>query len=87
MSVFVDLSQLGKENGVRQFLKQVKADFDKRTEGFTYKSPIPAMIKEPSGLPDKMRSHGTIFDLKQSIINSTGDHGLGPHSHEHFHDH
>jgi aminobenzoyl-glutamate utilization protein B len=64
-----------------EFLKQVKADFDKRTEGFTYKSPIPAMIKEPSGLPDSIRSFGTRLEMKQSIINSTGDHSLGPHSH------
>jgi hypothetical protein len=51
-----------------EFLKQTKADFDKRTEGFTYKSPIPDMIKEPSGLPDDMRSHGTRLELKETFI-------------------
>ena len=70
-----------------EFLKQVKADFDKRTEGFTYKSPIPDMIKEPSGLPDEMRQFGTRAQLKETILNSTGDHSLGPHSHDHTHDH
>lgn len=48
--------------------EQVKADFDKRTEGFTCKSPIPETIKEPVGLPDPMRSHGTIGELKDAII-------------------
>ncbi len=51
-----------------EFLKQTKADFDKRTEGFTYESPIPDMIKEPAGLPDDMRSHGTRLELKESIL-------------------
>jgi len=26
------------------------------------------MIKEPSGLPDDMRSHGTRLELKETII-------------------
>ena len=51
-----------------EFLKQTKADFDKRTEGFTYESPIPDMIKEPAGLPDDMRSHGTRLELKETIL-------------------
>jgi aminobenzoyl-glutamate utilization protein B len=51
-----------------EFVKQTKADFDKRTEGFTYKSPIPEMFKEPASLPDNMRSHGTRLELKESII-------------------
>jgi aminobenzoyl-glutamate utilization protein B len=51
-----------------ELLKQTKADFDKRTEGFTYKSPIPDMFKEPAGLPDDMRSHGTRLELKESIV-------------------
>jgi aminobenzoyl-glutamate utilization protein B len=53
-----------------EFLKQTKADFDKRTEGFTYESPIPDIIREPAGLPDEMRSHGTRIELKESIIKS-----------------
>jgi len=32
--------------------KQAKADFDKRTGGYIYRSPIPDTIKEPSGLPE-----------------------------------
>jgi hypothetical protein len=51
----------------------VKADFDKRTEGFTYKSPLPDIIKEPVGLPDAMRTHGTIGDPKEDIIKQSSD--------------
>jgi aminobenzoyl-glutamate utilization protein B len=68
-----------------ELLKQAKADFDKRTEGFTYKSPIPEMIKEPSGLPDDMRSHGTRSQLKATILKSGGDDSFGPHPHDHSH--
>ena len=67
--------------------KQTKADFDKRTEGFTYTSPIPDMIKEPSGLPDDMRSYGTRSQLKETILKGAGDDSFGPdpqgHSHKH----
>lgn len=66
-----------------EFLKQVKADFDQRTDRFTYKSPIPDEIKEPSGLPDEMRQFGTRAQLKETIRNSTGEHSLGPHDHDH----
>jgi len=45
--------------------KQMKADFDKRTEGFVYKAPIPDIIKEPIGLPDEMRHFGTVLQLKE----------------------
>jgi len=65
--------------------KQAKADFDKRTEGYTYKSPIPDMIKEPSGLPDDMRSHGTRSQLKATILKGEGDDSFGPHPHGHSH--
>ena len=65
--------------------KQAKADFDKRTEGFTYKSPIPDMIKEPAGLPDDMRSYGTRAQLQATILKSGGDDSFGPHDHGHFH--
>jgi hypothetical protein len=44
----------------------LKADFARRTKGFTYKSPIPDLIKEPVGLPDKMRSYGSVLDLRRS---------------------
>ena len=59
--------------------KQAKADFDKRTEGFTYKSPIPDMIKEPAGLPDEMRSYGTRSQLKATILKGEGDDSFEPH--------
>jgi aminobenzoyl-glutamate utilization protein B len=68
-----------------EFLKQAKGDFDKRTEGFTYKSPIPDIIKEPSGLPDDMRSHGTRSRLKETIIKSAGDDSFGPNLHGQSH--
>jgi aminobenzoyl-glutamate utilization protein B len=58
--------------------RQAKADFDKRTEDFTYQSPIPEMIKEPSGLPDDMRSHGTRSQLKETILKNAGDDSFGP---------
>ena len=61
------------------FREQVKADFDKRTVGFTYKSPIPEMIKEPVGLPDPMRTHGTIGELKDAIIKQAEDDTFAPH--------
>jgi aminobenzoyl-glutamate utilization protein B len=68
-----------------ELLKQVKADFAKRTKGFTYKSPIPDIIKEPSGLPDEMRKFGTQAQLKETILNNTGDHSQGQHAHDHDH--
>jgi len=70
-----------------EFRKQVKADFDKRTEGFKYKSPISDIFKEPAGLPDDMRSHGTRAQLKTTILKSGGDDSFGPHDHGHFHSH
>jgi aminobenzoyl-glutamate utilization protein B len=66
-----------------EFLEQVKADFEKRTEGFTYKSPIPDFIKEPSGLPDEMRSFDKHVELKARILKTTEDHWFGGHAHEH----
>ena len=55
------------------FMQEVKNDFDKRTEGFEYKSPINVIIKEPIGLPDEMRSHGSVLDLKESFYKQAGD--------------
>ncbi|MGL4520216.1 MAG: amidohydrolase [Phocaeicola sp.] len=51
-----------------QLLKDVQAEFASKTAGFTYKSPINAMIKEPIALPDSMRRFGTIIDLKEEYI-------------------
>jgi aminobenzoyl-glutamate utilization protein B len=65
-----------------EFCRQVKADFDKRTEGFTYKSRLPDMLKEPVGLPDNMRSHESVADLKEAIINQSADHEFAPHHHD-----
>ncbi len=58
--------------------KEMKADFDKRTEGFVYKSPINEMIKEPVGLPDEMRHFGPLLELKESIIKTAEDDQLKP---------
>jgi hypothetical protein len=54
-------------------LEAAKSDFEKRTEGFEYKSPIDSMIMEPVGLPDEMRSHGSVLDLKHSFIKQAQD--------------
>ncbi|MEA3277055.1 MAG: hypothetical protein U9Q81_17570 [Pseudomonadota bacterium] len=70
-----------------EFRKQVKADFDKRTDGFTYKSPIPDMIKEPAVLPDEMRSYGTRSQLKATILKSGGDDSFAPDPHGHSDEH
>ncbi|MCD4736542.1 MAG: hypothetical protein K8R53_10895, partial [Bacteroidales bacterium] len=54
-------------------LQKAKDDFARRTEGFEYKSPINDLIKEPIGLPDDMRSHGRVFDLKESLYKTAED--------------
>jgi aminobenzoyl-glutamate utilization protein B len=56
-----------------EFLKKAKSDFDRRTEGFEYKSPIPEKIKEPVGLPDEMRHYESIYDLKESFFKTARD--------------
>jgi len=56
--------------------RQMKEDFDKRTEGFEYKAPIPDMIKEPVGLPDEMRHFGTVLQLKQDYVKTAEDYQL-----------
>ncbi|MGD2015730.1 MAG: hypothetical protein PVG84_18400 [Desulfobacterales bacterium] len=43
------------------------------------------MIKEPSGLPDEMRSHGTRVQLKATILKSGGDDSFGPHDQGYSH--
>jgi len=55
------------------FLEEVKKDFEKRTAGFEYRSPIDAKIEEPVGLPDEMRSHGSVLDLKESFHKQAED--------------
>ena len=54
-------------------LRKAKEDFAKRTKGVEYKSPINALIKEPVGLPDDMRSHGSVLDLKEIIYKKAED--------------
>lgn len=56
-----------------EFRKQVKADFDRRTEGFTYKSPLPEILKEPVGLPAEMRKHESVLELKESFFKIAAD--------------
>ncbi len=71
-----------------EFREEVQSDFDSRTEGFTYKSPLPDIIKEPVGLRDDERSYGSVMELKEALLNRTGDHTLSiPHGHDHAHDH
>jgi aminobenzoyl-glutamate utilization protein B len=66
-----------------EFLKSVKADFEKRTEGFTYKSPIPDFIKEPVGLPKEMRRYEDPAIIKDTFFNAPGDHQYHNHDHDH----
>lgn len=56
--------------------EEMRADFHKRTEGFVYRLPIHEMIKEPVGLPDEMRHHGRLIELKDSIIKAAEDDQL-----------
>ncbi len=37
------------------------------------------IVKEPVGLPDDMRSHGTIGELREAILKQAGDDAYGPH--------
>lgn len=43
------------------------------------------MIKEPSGLPDDIRSQGTRAPLKATILKGGGDDSFGPHPQGHSH--
>jgi len=67
--------------------ERARADFDKRTEGFSYTSPIPEFIKEPSGLPDEMRRFETRMELKARVRKITEDHFFGGHIHDNPHEH
>ena len=55
------------------FREKVKADFDSRTEGFIYKSPLPEILKEPVGLPAEMRKYESVLELKESFFKSADD--------------
>ena len=43
------------------------------------------MIKEPSGLPDDIRSIGTRAPLKATILKGGGDDSFAPHPQGHSH--
>lgn len=64
-----------------------RADLEERTKGYKYESPLPDVIKEPVGLPDALRKHGTLGELKEAFTKRTEDHtmGLDPHDHDHGH--
>ncbi|MEN1785921.1 MAG: amidohydrolase [Bacteroidota bacterium] len=61
---------------------EMQQDFEKRTDGFTYKSPIPDIIKEPISLPEDQRSFGSVIELRNSLLNQEHDH---EHAHSHTH--
>jgi aminobenzoyl-glutamate utilization protein B len=41
-----------------------QADFARRTEGFTYTSPLPAAQKQPIGLPDWLNNDGSVETME-----------------------
>ena len=46
-----------------ELLAAARADFEKRTEGFTYVSPLPPEQKQPRGLPAWLNSDGSAESL------------------------
>ena len=46
-----------------ELLAAARADFEKRTEGFTYVSPLPPQQKQPRGLPAWLNSDGSAESL------------------------
>ncbi|MEM1237505.1 MAG: amidohydrolase [Pseudomonadota bacterium] len=68
-----------------EFRAEVKADFDGRTEGFTYQSPIPDFLMEPVGLPEDMRSFESVVELRETLLKHQNDHehAQGDHFHTH----
>lgn len=66
-----------------EFRAAARADLEARTEGYTYTSPIPDFIKEPSGLPDEMRQFDSRMELEMRVRKATSDHFFGGHSHDH----
>ena len=56
-----------------KFLKEIKADFHKSTEGFTYKSPINEKVKEPIAIPKEHRQFGTVLELKENFFKQVED--------------
>lgn len=58
------------------FLTDVQAEFKERTEGFTYKSSIPDIIKEPVLLPEDMKKHESIFEIKEYFKKHANEEGF-----------
>jgi aminobenzoyl-glutamate utilization protein B len=56
-----------------QLLADVQAEFKERTKGFTYKSPIPDIIKEPVLLPADMKKHESVLELKDAFLKQQHD--------------
>ena len=57
-------------------LAEVRAEFEERTEGFTYKSPIPDIIKEPVLLPEDMKKHESIVEIKEYFKKHAHEEGF-----------
>lgn len=59
-----------------KLLTEVQAEFKKRTEGFIYKSSLPDFIKEPVLLPENMKKHESIFELKEYFKKHANEEGF-----------
>ena len=59
-----------------KFLAEVQVEFKERTEGFTYKSPIPDIIKEPVLLPEDMKKHESVIELKEYFKKHAHEEGF-----------
>ncbi len=59
-----------------KFMTEVKAEFKERTKGFTYKSPIPDIIKEPVLLPEDMKKHESVVELKEYFKKHAHEEGF-----------
>lgn len=57
----------------KKFLAEAQAEFKEHTKDFTYKSPIPDIIKEPVLLPDEMRKHESVIELKEIFLKAQDD--------------
>ena len=64
---------------------EMRKDFDRRTEGFEYQSPIPDFVMEPVSLPQEMRSFGSVVELREALLKHQNDHvhATGDHFHTH----
>lgn len=60
----------------KKFLAEVQAEFKEQTKDFTYKSPIPDIIKEPVLLPEELKKHESVIELKEFFLKSQNDEGF-----------